>query len=91
MIPYYIDAYRQKVKNELVRSNNLAWLTGMYVKEAIDSSFSKSHQYPSKPKDLPNNDPATDNKKELSTEQVEALQLKAFNSHLRMLKGMTGK
>ena len=44
------DEMTQKAKREKDKFN--AWLTGLYVQEAIASCFSKDGKYPDKPHDI---------------------------------------
>lgn len=48
----YLEKYKldQKAKSDEI--NLSAWLTGIYIKHAIASSFSKTAKYPEKPFDL---------------------------------------
>lgn len=49
---FYRRAYKMKRRKEMDENNFLAWLHGLYVRDAIASCKFKNHRYPKEPYDL---------------------------------------
>ena len=48
----FLDIYEQNQREERDRMNFHAYMTGIYVRDAIGTCFSKNGKYPDKPYDL---------------------------------------
>lgn len=48
----FFEAYKLKCKDQIAMSNIEAWRYGIYVREAIVSSFNEKAKYPEQPHDL---------------------------------------
>lgn len=66
------------VREEIDRLNYSAWLYGLYVREAIVSSFNDKHRYPS--------EPLSTGIKEISEEEVKKKEEKEIRKTYNQLK-----
>lgn len=48
----FLDVYEQNQREERDRLNFHAYMTGIYIRDAISACFSKNGKYPDKPYDL---------------------------------------
>lgn len=79
IVKYKMETFNAMQEVEVMKLDVLAWYTGMYVKEAIGSAFSKNYRYPQAPM----------SKKKAKTQEEKAIE--QFNILERWRKKTTNK
>lgn len=71
-----MDAFREKMEGEIKMQQQQAWLTGIYVMNAIGCCFSKGTKYPDSPlKENDNHEPIGEENEILASEEFRAYAL----------------